>query len=194
MDRGRGGHERHRYGALTEEPIMVTGSEHYSVASHRWSCAAAPIRNDDGKLLGILDVSCPVDRAHPYTLGMVSSVAYTIERELSIRTHRDEMELVQQSMDLLESDKPVIICSTKQTVVCASKPVRQAMPRWQGRMPERSLNTAIMFKWNSPSSPASTAAVSEPVSICLKGTPIRQTPITSLHRPARRSNLEGRPA
>lgn len=117
---------------LTEEPIMVTGSEHYSVASHRWSCAAAPIRNDDGKLLGILDVSCPVDRAHPYTLGMVSSVAYTIERELSIRTHRDEMELVQQSMDLLESDKPVIICSTKQTVVCASKPIRQVLPGWQG--------------------------------------------------------------
>ncbi|WP_019533271.1 sigma-54-dependent Fis family transcriptional regulator [Paenibacillus ginsengihumi] len=117
---------------LTEEPIMVTGSEHYSVASHRWSCAAAPIRNDDGKLLGILDVSCPVDRAHPYTLGMVSSVAYTIERELSIRSHRDEMELMQQSMDLLESDKPVIICSTKQTVVSASKPIRQVLPGWQG--------------------------------------------------------------
>lgn len=117
---------------LTEEPIMVTGSEHYSVASHRWSCAAAPIRNDDGKLLGILDVSCPVDRAHPYTLGMVSSVAYTIERELSIRSHRDEMELMQQSMVLLESDKPVIICSTKQTVVSASKPIRQVLPGWQG--------------------------------------------------------------
>ena len=31
-----------------EEAIMISGTEHYSVASHSWSCAAAPIHNDDG--------------------------------------------------------------------------------------------------------------------------------------------------
>ncbi|WP_248923932.1 sigma-54-dependent Fis family transcriptional regulator [Paenibacillus hamazuiensis] len=117
---------------LIGEPIMVTGSEHYSVASHRWSCAAAPIRNDEGKLLGILDVSCPVDCAHPYTLGIVSTVAYTIEREISIRMHRDEMELAYQSMDLIESDRPLIVCNHKMAVVSASKSVRQTVPKWQG--------------------------------------------------------------
>ena len=34
---------------------MISGTEHYSVASHSWSCAAAPIHNDDGKLIGVLD-------------------------------------------------------------------------------------------------------------------------------------------
>ncbi|MGG1596720.1 sigma-54-dependent Fis family transcriptional regulator [Paenibacillus naphthalenovorans] len=119
----------------TEEPIMVTGTEHYSVASHRWSCSAAPIRHDDGKLIGILDVSCPVDRAHPYMLGMVTSVAYSIEREISIRHHKDEMELIQRSMDIIETDRPVVICNNKQVVVCASKPIRHNMPGWIGSKP-----------------------------------------------------------
>lgn len=33
-----------------EEAIMISGTEHYSVASHSWSCAAAPIHNDDGEI------------------------------------------------------------------------------------------------------------------------------------------------
>lgn len=116
-----------------EEAIMVTGKEHYSIASHYWSCSAAPIRNEDGHLIGILDVSCPVDHAHPYMLGMVVSIAYSIERELSIRFHQDEMELIQRSMDLIESDQPLLICNPNQTVVSASKVVRQHIPKWVGR-------------------------------------------------------------
>lgn len=114
------------------EPIMITGTEHYSIASHQWSCSAAPIRNDDGKLMGIIDISCPVDRAHPYMLGMVTSIAYTIERELSIRMHKDEIELIHSSMDIIESAQPLLICNHKQVVVGASKPIRQNIPKWAG--------------------------------------------------------------
>lgn len=115
----------------TGEPIMVTGTEHYSIASHRWSCAAAPIRTDDGKVIGVLDVTCPVDRSHPYMLGMVTSTAYSIERDLSIRLHKDEMELIHCSMDVIETDQPVLICNRKQVVVAASRPIRQ-LPEWMG--------------------------------------------------------------
>lgn len=115
----------------TGEPIMVTGMEHYSIASHRWSCSAAPVRNDDGKVLGILDVSCPVDRTHPYMLAMVTSIAYSIERELSIRIHKDEMELIHRSIDVIETDQPVLICNRKQVVVAASRPIRQ-ISEWMG--------------------------------------------------------------
>jgi len=114
------------------EAIMVTGTEHYSVASHNWSCSAAPIRNDDGKLIGVIDVSCPVDRAHPYMLGMVTSVAYAIERELSIRIHKDEMELIHSSMELIDTEQPVLICNDKQVVVSASKTIRRNIPKWFG--------------------------------------------------------------
>lgn len=115
-----------------QEAIMVTGTEHFSIASHRWSCAAAPIYSDNGKLMGILDFSCPVDRTHPYMLGMVVSIAYAIERELSIRANRDEMELIQSSIDLIETNQPLLICNIREVVVGASKPIRQNMSGWFG--------------------------------------------------------------
>lgn len=114
------------------QPIMVTGTEHYSIASHGWSCAAAPICNEDGEVLGILDVSCPVDRAHPYMLGIVTQAAYTLEKEVKIRSHRDEMKLIQRSMEVLEKEQPLIICTPRQSVVAASKPIRQNIPNWCG--------------------------------------------------------------
>ncbi|HJV47444.1 MAG TPA: sigma-54-dependent Fis family transcriptional regulator [Bacillota bacterium] len=115
----------------TGAPIMVTGTEHYSIASHRWSCAASPIRTDDGKVIGILDVTCPLDRTHPYMLGIVTSAAYSIERDISIRLHKDEMELIYCSMDIIETDQPVLICNHKQHVVAASRSIRQ-IPEWKG--------------------------------------------------------------
>ncbi|MFD2371692.1 sigma-54-dependent Fis family transcriptional regulator [Brevibacillus sp. GCM10020057] len=114
------------------QPIMVTGSEHYSIASHGWSCAAAPIRNDDGEVLGILDVSCPLDRAHPYMLGIVTQAAYTLEKEVKLRSQRDEMELLQRSMEVLEKEQPLVICTPRESVVAASKSIRQNIPNWRG--------------------------------------------------------------
>lgn len=115
-----------------KEPIMVTGSEHYSVASHRWSCAAAPIHDDHGKLLGILDLSCPVERAHPYMLGMVVSAAYIIEQEISLNQRQHDMELLQLTMDFIESTQLLIVVNSRQTVVGASKLVRQQFPELLG--------------------------------------------------------------
>ncbi|EGL82899.1 putative phytochrome sensor protein [Caldalkalibacillus thermarum TA2.A1] len=43
----------------TGEPIMVVGAEHYALASQHWTCAAAPIRDQQGNILGVLDVSGP---------------------------------------------------------------------------------------------------------------------------------------
>lgn len=114
------------------EAVLITGTEHFSVGSHKWSCAAAPIRNDDGKVIGIIDVSCPLEVTQPHMLGMVTFVAYTIERELSIRIHKSEMELIQNSIDLIESNQPVIVCNYKQIIVSASKMVRKNIPNCIG--------------------------------------------------------------
>ncbi|HZG86375.1 sigma-54-dependent Fis family transcriptional regulator [Paenibacillus sp.] len=132
------------------EPIMVTGPEHYSIASHGWSCASAPIRNDDGHIIGILDVSCPVDRAHPYMLGMVTQAAYAMEREASIRAHRDEMELVQRSIEALEREQPLVVCNPRGIVVAASKPVRRHVPQWAGMREEAIRERGYAYRMEVP--------------------------------------------
>ncbi|MDM5188639.1 sigma-54-dependent Fis family transcriptional regulator [Bacillus sp. DX4.1] len=113
-----------------EEAIMISGTEHYSVASHSWSCAAAPIHNDDGKLIGILDMSCPMEFSHPYMLGMVTSIAHAIERECSIRVHQHELELIHRFLEVIDSEEPLLICNHRQVVISASKPVREQVPNW----------------------------------------------------------------
>lgn len=115
-----------------EEAIMVTGTEHYSIASHQWSCAAAPIRDQNGKLLGVLDLSCPVERAHPYMLGMVVSAAYIIEQEISLCMRNYDKELINQTIDFMESLQPLLICNAAGDVVGASKPIRHQVPTWSG--------------------------------------------------------------
>ncbi|HDR7517533.1 sigma-54-dependent Fis family transcriptional regulator [Bacillus mobilis] len=113
-----------------EEAIMISGTEHYSVASHSWSCAAAPIHNDDGKLIGVLDFSCPIEFSHPYMLGMVTSIAHAIERECSIRVHQNELHLIHRFLDVIDSDEQVVICNHRDVIVSASKSVRERVSNW----------------------------------------------------------------
>ncbi|MGG1576297.1 GAF domain-containing protein, partial [Fictibacillus sp. NRS-1165] len=70
----------------TKEAVLVSGTEHYSIASHQWSCSAVPVHDPEGRILGVLDVSCPIDSAHPYMLGVVASVSQAIEQELRVQT------------------------------------------------------------------------------------------------------------
>lgn len=113
-----------------EEAIMISGTEHYSIASHSWSCAAAPIHNDDGKLIGVLDFSCPIEFSHPYMLGMVTSIAHAIERECSIRVHQNELHLIHRFLDVIDSDEQVVICNHRDVIVSASKRIRERVSNW----------------------------------------------------------------
>lgn len=113
-----------------EEAIMISGTEHYSVVSHSWSCAAAPIHNDDGKLIGVLNFSCPIEFSHPYMLGMVTSMAHAIERECSIRVHQNELHLIHRFLDVIDSDEQVVICNHRDVIVSASKSVRERINNW----------------------------------------------------------------
>ncbi|MDA1867532.1 sigma-54-dependent Fis family transcriptional regulator [Bacillus cereus] len=133
-----------------EEAIMISGTEHYSVASHSWSCAAAPIHNDDGKLIGILDFSCPIEFSHPYMLGMVTSIAHAIERECSIRVHQNELHLIHRFLDVIDSDEQVVICNHRDVIVSASKSVRERVTNWSRMKLEELMHHGLETKLEIP--------------------------------------------
>ncbi|GLB61700.1 sigma-54-dependent Fis family transcriptional regulator [Cytobacillus sp. NCCP-133] len=114
----------------TKEAVMIQGPEHYSVASHQWSCSATPILDDNGGLLGVIDVSCPVEQSHPFMIGMVTSIAYAIEKELIKRSHSKEITLVQQAAQLAEThhSQLFIVCNQHKQIISASKPIREKIP------------------------------------------------------------------
>ncbi|PGE32739.1 sigma-54-dependent Fis family transcriptional regulator [Bacillus wiedmannii] len=133
-----------------EEAIMISGTEHYSVASHSWSCAAAPIHNDDGKLIGVLDFSCPIEFSHPYMLGMVTSIAHAIERECSIRVHQNELHLIHRFLDVIDSDEQVVICNHRDVIVSASKKVLERVSNWSRMKLEDLIQNGLKPKLEVP--------------------------------------------
>lgn len=79
---------------VTRNPIQVSGSEHYCRKHHCLTCSAAPILDDKGNLLGILNVSGKSTAAHLHTLGMVVAAAEAIMAQLSIRKKNYELRVI----------------------------------------------------------------------------------------------------
>ena len=65
-------------------PVQVSGKEHFIRAYHKWTCSAAPIKDTNGKIIGIIDLTGYSQNVHSHTLGMVVAAANAIERMLEI--------------------------------------------------------------------------------------------------------------
>lgn len=71
---------------VVRRPVQVFSAEHYLRSLHAMSCAGAPITDPrDGRLLGVVDISGPLDSLHPAMLALVGSVAKLAEARLRER-------------------------------------------------------------------------------------------------------------
>ncbi|WP_424858201.1 GAF domain-containing protein [Streptomyces sp. SAI-170] len=69
--------------AVVRRPVQVFASEHFVRSHASWTCAGAPITDPrDGRLIGVVDVSGPLETMHPATLAWVDSVAKLAEARL----------------------------------------------------------------------------------------------------------------
>ncbi|MFI1163527.1 GAF domain-containing protein [Streptomyces sp. NPDC020801] len=69
--------------AVVRRPVQVFASEHFVRSHAKWTCTGAPITDPrDGRLLGVVDVSGPLETMHPATLAWVDSVAKLAEAKL----------------------------------------------------------------------------------------------------------------
>lgn len=73
--------------------VVVHGAEHYLQRNAFLTCAAAPIADPAGKLLGVLDISGDRRGHHPHTLSLVRSAACMIEHQLFEAQHAASMRL-----------------------------------------------------------------------------------------------------
>ncbi|MFF3330981.1 GAF domain-containing protein [Streptomyces sp. NPDC002888] len=69
--------------AVVRRPVQVFAGEHFVRTQTTWTCTGAPITDPrDGRLIGVVDVSGPLETMHPATLAWVSSVAKLAEARL----------------------------------------------------------------------------------------------------------------
>lgn len=65
-----------------DSPIQISAKEHFITAYHRWTCSAAPIHNEDGKVIGTLNLTGSSNLVHPHTLGLVAAAVKSIENQM----------------------------------------------------------------------------------------------------------------
>jgi hypothetical protein len=70
----------------TRRPVQVLGAEHYSRPVQQLNCAAVPIRDTDGTVLGVLDVTGGRAAGDRITLALLRSTVAGLERELATRS------------------------------------------------------------------------------------------------------------
>jgi transcriptional regulator of acetoin/glycerol metabolism len=73
--------------------VVVHGAEHYLERNGFLTCAAAPILDPSGQLLGVIDISGDHRRAHPHTLGLVRAGSRMIEHRLFDTRHHASLRL-----------------------------------------------------------------------------------------------------
>lgn len=64
------------------QPIQVFAYEHYCRCNANATCSAAPIYDNQGNIIGVLDITGPSHLVNQHTLGMAVSSARAIERQL----------------------------------------------------------------------------------------------------------------
>ncbi|MCR4401623.1 MAG: sigma 54-interacting transcriptional regulator [Firmicutes bacterium] len=76
---------------MLDEPVQVVGAEHYNVHIHWVTCAAAPIHDHTGKIIGVLNMTGRRELVHKHTIGIVASMSEAIERELALERSLHEI-------------------------------------------------------------------------------------------------------
>ncbi|MFI9827478.1 GAF domain-containing protein [Streptomyces sp. NPDC051913] len=77
---------------VARRPVQVFASEHFVRSQTSWTCTGAPIIDPrDSRLIGVVDVSGPLETMHPATLAWVGSVAKLAEARLR-ELHQSTLE------------------------------------------------------------------------------------------------------
>ena len=95
-----------------QRPFQVSGGEHYCLKHHPWTCSGAPVFDEADRIIGVLEMSGPVEATHQHTLGMVVAAAEAIRQQLRVQLKNRELMLVNRHLSnlfLTVSDGVVVV-------------------------------------------------------------------------------------
>ncbi|MCD6280925.1 MAG: sigma 54-interacting transcriptional regulator [Deltaproteobacteria bacterium] len=83
---------------IMDRPYQMMAEEHYLEMIHVATCAAAPIHDDSGNVIGCLDITAryEVGLKHPHTLGMIVAAAQVIENQLKLKEESERFLLTSE--------------------------------------------------------------------------------------------------
>lgn len=88
------------YVIKTKNPVQLTGDDHYVDAYKRWTCSAAPIKDNLGNIIGVIDLTGYTKNVHPHTLGIVVAIAKAIEEIINSKV-QNEYNIIKNFLNII---------------------------------------------------------------------------------------------
>ena len=112
--------------AVLKKPIQTSGAEHYCLKHQAWTCSASPIFNLDGQIIGVLDMSGPLDATHIHTLGMVVAAVEAITEQIRIRKKNRELVTANSKMtEIFQTMSDGVMIIDEQAVLTQVNPMAE---------------------------------------------------------------------
>ncbi len=96
----------------TNGPVQLSGEDHYIKEYYRWTCSAAPIKDSNGNLIGVLNLTGYTEQVHPHTLGMVIAAANAIEEMIRAKRRYKLRAVNNKHIETIFNSMPVAIISS----------------------------------------------------------------------------------
>ncbi|MGZ4105930.1 MAG: ATP-binding protein [Tumebacillaceae bacterium] len=98
--------------ALAEDrAVHMVGEEHYLTDLYGMSCAATPLHDESGKIVGALAIAGYITEHSPYMLGTVLSIGHAIEKAMILRSEHYRTLLMQEK--LVETSNNLILMAAR---------------------------------------------------------------------------------
>ena len=80
-------------------PAQVSGKEHFINEYHKWTCCAAPIKDEKGNIIGIINLTGYIENVNPHTLGMVVAAANAIEKMIENHKYNSLLQISKKRLE-----------------------------------------------------------------------------------------------
>lgn len=96
----------------TGKPVQLSGEDHYIKAYHRWTCSGAPIKDHQGNLIGVLNLTGYTEQVHPHTLGMIIAASNAIEEMIKVKEFHKLQNTNNKHIRTIFNSMPVAIITS----------------------------------------------------------------------------------
>lgn len=110
-----------------DRPVHMVGDDHFLQGLQGMSCAAAPLHDAEGQIVGALAIAAYKTEHSPYMLGTVLSIGHAIEKAMILRSEHYRTLLLQEK--ITETTNHLILITDLQgTILHRNKAAEQLVP------------------------------------------------------------------
>ncbi|MBL0386574.1 GAF domain-containing protein [Tumebacillus sp. ITR2] len=107
--------------------VHIVGTDHYLTDLHGMSCAASPLHDEHGTVIGALAIAAYKTEHSPYMLGTVLSITHAIEKAMILKSQHYRTLLLQEKITET-SNHLILITDAKGNIVHRNQAAELMMP------------------------------------------------------------------